>query len=256
MHPAVRDSTLDALEGQFTDEDLQQPGDPGERARVENAARRLEDKSLVDELTAAGFTGLLFEITHNELASYGITVMMAWMRTGEITSQCKAIGRPVPFSAAAVRERSRDERLEVALEATAKGLKFFIDDILKQGKWDHMRGATLKTFFIGSCLLQFPNVYDRWNREQDRWDHTHDQDANVDDADALRRDARWSNPTCDEALRRHAAQQALDGVTDPRTRKAAELYAQGYSFAEAGARVGLSAAAVEGRLYRLRKRTS
>jgi hypothetical protein len=27
------------------------------------------------------------------------------------------------------------------------------------GKWDHTRGASLRTFFIGQCLFQLANVY-------------------------------------------------------------------------------------------------
>ena len=254
----MRDDEVDAFERDILDDDLAVRGDPRERARVENASRRLQDQGLVDDLSAVGFAGPLFEITVTEFAAYGIAVQMAWMRTGEIVRQCKARGRPVRADSVPAEHWSRDDRLEIASETTARALKFFVGEVLKPHRWDCMRGATLKTFFIGSCLLQFPNVFDRWMGEQDRWARTHDPDADIadiEDADALRRDVRWSDPTGETAMRRQAVREALSDIADPRTREAARLYALGCSFAEAGAQVGLSAAAVEGRLYRLRRRT-
>jgi hypothetical protein len=254
LQPGIRDEEVNALERDILDDDLAVQGNPRERGRVENASRRLQDQGLVDDLFAADFAGPLFEITVTEFAAYGIAVQMAWMRTGEIARQCKARGRPVPVGSMAAGHWSRDDRLEIASETTARALKFFVEDVLKPRRWDYLRGATLKTFFIGSCLLQFPNVFDQWMRERDRWARTHDPDAQIEDADTLRRDTRWSDPTGETAISRQVAREALDGITDPCTREAARLVALGCSFAEAGQQVGLSAAAVEGRLYRLRRR--
>jgi len=52
--------------------------------------------------------------------------------------------------------------------ATARGLRYFIGEVLKPGKWDYRRGATLKTYFIGACLLQFANVFHLWATGQRR----------------------------------------------------------------------------------------
>jgi len=133
---------------------------------VRNAQRRLADHALVKELAAAGFEGPVFDVAVTEFASYAIAVLMAWMRTGEIFGKCKAKGRPVSGSTS---DWSRDDRLEIAVETTARALKYFLGEVLVPGKWDHSRGATLKTFFVGACLLQFPNEYDRWAGEQRRW---------------------------------------------------------------------------------------
>jgi hypothetical protein len=218
---------------------------------VENAARRLEDLALIGELTAARFSGLTFEITITELASYGIAVLMASMRTGEIIRQCRAKGRPLEDSYA-VSTMSRDDRLEVAVETTAKALKYFVDEVLKGGKWDHRKGATLRTYFIGTCLLQLPNVFNAWLAGQRRWGTP--QIIDPGDQETAARPDSWSDPTAEAVIRRRATKEALESIKDPRTRKAAEMVMRGFSFAEAGKAAGLSAAAVEGRLYRLRRR--
>lgn len=256
-HPAVQDDEVDAVEREIVDDDLAVPQDPQERARVDNAGRRLADRALLDELIATGFTGPVFEIAVTEFAAYGIATMMAWMRTGEIVKQCKVKGRPLPALGGLVAGQwTRDDRLEIAIETTARALRFFINEVLRPGKWDHRRGATLKTFFVGSCLLQFPNVFDLWAGEQKRWGQVNAAEPATEDAtDMLRRDACWSDPTCEIVIRDQITKAALDGIADPRTRSAAHLVMLGYTFAEAGAMVGLSAAAVEGRLYRLRRRS-
>jgi DNA-directed RNA polymerase specialized sigma24 family protein len=33
--------------------------------------------------------------------------------------------------------------------------------VLLPGLWDVTRGATIRTYFVGACILHFPNVYNR-----------------------------------------------------------------------------------------------
>lgn len=35
----------------------------------------------------------------------------------------------------------------------------FLDIALKKGNWSPTKGASLKTYFIGQCKIQFANVY-------------------------------------------------------------------------------------------------
>lgn len=245
FRPALRDRDVAAIERELTDDDF---GSPTQRARAENAMRRLADHALVGDLRAAGFSGPVFEVVQTELAAYGISVLMGWMRTGQIFAQCKASGRPLSTSAP---QWTPDDRLEIAIETTARGLRFFIDRVLKPGRWDYQRGTTLRTYFIGACLLQMPNVFDGWLTEQRHW-------AQVNDGtpldDAIGGDLQWTDPTGDAVLRACTIREWLDSITDPKTRHAAWLVlAQQASHQEAGEAVGLSAGAVEGRLYRLRR---
>jgi hypothetical protein len=235
------------------EEDLARPGDADELARLENARRRLADRVLAEELAAAGYCGVTFEMFVIELSSYGIAALMAWMRTGQIAVQCAAKGRPM--AGGLPEQWSRDDRLEIAVETTARALKHFIGEVLIPGRWDPGRGASLKTFFVGSCVLQFPNVYSVWRTEQRPWKAVDVIEPGTEDAAVpLTQGASWSDPTAEHVLRRELTRENLDAIKDPRTRKAAEMVMDGYSFAEAGAAAGLTAAAVEGRLYRLRRR--
>lgn len=243
--PALRDRDVEAIERELTDDDF---GSPDQRARAENAMRRLADHALVEELRAADFSGPVFEVAQTELAAYGISVLMGWMRTGQIFVQCKASGRPLSTSAP---QWTPDERLEIAIETTARGLRFFVDRVLKPGRWDYQRGTTLRTYFIGACLLQMPNVFDGWLTEQRHWAQVNDETP-LDDA--IGGDLEWTDPTGDAVLRACTIREWLDSITDPKTRHAAWLVlAHQASHQEAGEAVGLSADAIEGRLYRLRR---
>jgi DNA-directed RNA polymerase specialized sigma24 family protein len=246
---------LEPDECEIADDDLAVPGDPRERARVENAARRLADRALVDELKAARFTGPTFDVTVNELAAYGIATLMAWMRTGEIVRQCLARGRPLADAGRYTAQWSRDDRLEIAVETAARAVRYFVDEVLKPGRWNHRRGATLRTYFVGACLLQFPNIYELWVNEQKRWGVVELAEPGTEETrEPGRGGEAWSDPTADEVIRRQQVDEIFAGITDPRTRKVAQMVMLGYEYADAGAEVGLSADAVGGRFHRLRRR--
>lgn len=44
----------------------------------------------------------------------------------------------------------------------AKALDRFRADVLLAKKWDYRKGASLRTYFIGQCLIRFANIYRRW----------------------------------------------------------------------------------------------
>jgi hypothetical protein len=61
---------------------------------------------------------------------------------------------------------SLDDALELSCETVAEAIRCFRERVLIPGKWDPTRKASLRTFFVGQCILQFPNIYRRWNTEQ------------------------------------------------------------------------------------------
>ena len=61
------------------------------------------------------------------------------------------------------------ERLQLALDTTVDALTFFRDRVLREGRWSFDGGATLTTYFIGACILTFPNVFRLWQRAECRW---------------------------------------------------------------------------------------
>ena len=82
------------------------------------------------------------------------------MRRGLIWERCKTkgLGGLTPLG----REFTQDEMQELTDETVAKALWHFKHDVLMRHKWDYHRGASLRTYFIGQCLIRFANIYRRW----------------------------------------------------------------------------------------------
>jgi len=140
---------------------------PGNARQHQAARRAAADRELLDEMAAAGFAGPVHEMFTSSLAAYGLAVMLAWIGSGEITARCQAAGRPLPGDAAP-ETLSADDRLEVAAETVARALRYFFIRVVRAGQWDHRRGTSLRTFFVGACVLQFPPVYGAWTGKR-RW---------------------------------------------------------------------------------------
>jgi DNA-directed RNA polymerase specialized sigma24 family protein len=137
------------------------------QAEQETPSRHQGDQELLRALRAAGFEGIVWEYFANELAAYAIPVLMSWTRTGKIVKLCAAWGMRI----APPRNWSHQDRSDVAYEATARAIKKF-RGTLRQEKWDPGRGASIKTYFMGAVIKEFPNSYHRWRnacvRPQDR----------------------------------------------------------------------------------------
>lgn len=101
-----------------------------------------------------------------ELARYGIDVLSGWMRRGVIFARMTEKnlgGLPPPPDGAFL---NRDTVGELAGESVAAALKYFHDRALVGRAWDSTRGASLNTYFVGACLIQYANVYRYWRRHE------------------------------------------------------------------------------------------
>lgn len=127
---------------------------------AQHLARLEGDKELVLQLMLHGYTGETWRTFSCALVEYGLQVMRAWIGTGRIFEQCKRKGRGVLPTTNG--PRGEDEVMELAGMVVTVALNAFRDKVLVPGKWDPSRGASLKTFFIGQCVLRFPNEYRGW----------------------------------------------------------------------------------------------
>ena len=222
------------------------------RRAAENLARRGKDLEKLNSLALQGFTGPDYEIFASELAAYGYPVLLAWLRRGLIFKYCADKGRPVKPTDADhdVLTGSFEERLQLALETVAEALTFFRYHVLQGQRWTYDGGASLTTYFIGSCLFAFPNVFRRWQGEQRRWRQgTAIEMLNCPDGRTLA-DHPGVDPA-DLTVGRAAVIDELSAMPTG-TREAAALVIDGASFTEAAAQLGTTDRGIEGRLYRYR----
>jgi DNA-directed RNA polymerase specialized sigma24 family protein len=218
-------------------------------AEAEQVDRLAQDADLVTTLALARFEGPRYDYFANELAKYGMAVIRGWTRRGLILERCRTragFGLPEPPLGAF---DDPDVVEELVNETVAKALQCFRTDVLMTGRWDPNRGASLRTFFIGQCLIRFPNIYRAWlgseiRRPQDLTDH-----ATLDLFN------RQRVPSVDEIVTDAAlAEQILGQVKDRRVRAALMWRAEGHSHAQIAERLNVTVKAVERMLANERNR--
>lgn len=226
-----------------------------DRDKAEERVDRLAgDRELEAALRADGFRGRDYDLFAIEIAKYGWAVIRGWIYKGQIAGEVKRKGfgalEPEPRAGAMIEDAEglADETVVLALTA-------FRDKVLVPGKWDPMRGASLRTFFVGQCLLQFSNVYKRWRREELR-----SYAAPVDPDLAREVEEFESNlanlaPDASEAARvKDELRCAFGSITDHRARSAFYLsVAHGLTHEQIGHKLGMTGKAVESAIARARQ---
>jgi hypothetical protein len=210
-------------------------------------ARRLAvleaDAELVTGLMLRGYAGRPWAKFANALAEYAVEVLRAWIASGAIFAKCRAKGVR-GLGALQLHARDDDDAIEIAGMTVAVALVAFREKVLIPGRWRPDRGASLKTFFIGQCLFQFPDAYRQWAREMHGVPL--DLQANVGDLALVHPPAAPTSVVAE--LRRHLRVLAHDEA--PALNVMVEM---GFSHNEIAATTGQTPKAVELKIYRLRK---
>jgi hypothetical protein len=225
-----------------------------QQAIAENLARREEDRELIARLAKSGFEGPGQELFEAELAAYGYPVMMAWTRSGEIIRKAAEIGRPLSIP----RDGpgwSREDRSELSSETVGRALAFFREKVLRAGAWDHTRGAAIKTYFIGACLFQFPNVYQAWQAERRRWNRHLAVSLDDPGGSGLLYQVPGDDDTEHRALARHQLQQVLAELAGkhPDLHQVVVMWLDGCTDAQAAEKLGSNPRKIEGQWHRWRR---
>jgi DNA-directed RNA polymerase specialized sigma24 family protein len=227
------------------DDDADSTGEPHQPA----ARRRQGDLDLVAALADTGFTGPNWDRFANELARYGHAVVLAWLRTGEMFAQCVRRHRrlsPPPVW------WCEEDRITLADDTVFQGILDFRERGLRGGQWRPDGGASLRTYFVGSCVLAFPNVYRRWRTEGEASRQAALAARPVD----VIEDRALPDDPCELAVRELHLADCLAGVPDERTRQAILYQEFGYSLKEIAELLAVTPGAVKQLLARQRERGS
>jgi DNA-directed RNA polymerase specialized sigma24 family protein len=228
----AHDAGVDAAEGR-----------PGLESRLATDAR------LVALLARHRFSGPLYEEFESNLYRYGLPILVAWLKTGEIFKQCRLrdlrLGAPPrPFTP--------EDRLDLANSTIAAALPVFRRKSLIEGGWDPAKGAALTTYFVNGLPVHFSNVYRAWSRQVRKemlWQNRMEPESSLADIP----DATGTTDPQALYVIRESVREGLDRL-DTTTRSVLMMLNEGYQYTEIGEIHGISPRAVEGIIYRHRKR--
>lgn len=233
---SVPNGWLDEFGGTREDRDLEET-----MQALRRRERLAEDADLVTWLALNSFAGPDYDRFAYELARYGYAVMVSWVRRGLIFGKCRDRGlgglqEPPPGAMT-----QPDVAEELANETVAKSLHYFRENVLMRGQWNPNRGASIKSYFIGQCLIRFPNIYRFWLRTE-----TSTNVVLVDELAILDRPAGEGTVTdpADLAVIRQQIDTRLANLPE-RTRTIMVLTAAGWSQQEIADRLGTTVKAVE-----------
>ena len=128
--------------------------------------RRLEaDQDLILHLSAEGFDGRTWDRLSRVLVEYGLAVMTAWIASGLVYWKLVQRGIKVESPTEKSLNLNQEDVSDLAADTVSAAIVSF-QRILGDGRWNPGRGATLATYFVGNCLLRFPNVLRAWKRDR------------------------------------------------------------------------------------------
>ncbi len=220
---------------------------PSDGSDIECDTDIQRDCELRDAILKQGFDSVVWSRLVGELAEYGVGVMSAWIRSGEIYGLCKKFSWNVTPLAPPPDD---DERGSLAHDTVLDGLALFQRDGLIEKKWDSANGARLTTYFINACILSFPNNCRKITTARKRTPLP---------VDYTRFDEPLAPSTDASVLSWMDAWAAFSDLPNNEIKKAVLYRALGYNFAEiaelfSAAGTPLSPGAVRAKLTRQQKR--
>jgi Winged helix-turn-helix DNA-binding len=224
--------------------------------RVVPAAGECEDDVVVT------WDGFAYHQLFNDLWLYALPVVLAFLKKNHMG---RLLQRYVPeraFTISAehmvVLTNSSIERTELALDIIATAVEDFRNKAITPGKneWKpSMRGASLRTYFIGTCALVYPRAYKKWakNRKGKLDMVASHYEINFDEIGGIiARDL--SDPAAVAGIR--ADLKKLIDVATPTTKLILGLLAQDLTQVQIADELNLSVKAVNRRLAHFRKRVA
>ena len=157
----------------------QQPRELTQAQVVLGLSMHAHGAALIDRLTCEGALSADEESVWLDLTDYGIRAVRTMIDSGEIFARFRSLTRgtlrPAPYP-----EFDEQVRSILATDAVSLGLTSFFRRI-RAGEWDPSRKASLRTYFVNGCVLEFKRFYEEWLARLQEEPLGEDHDADVPD---------------------------------------------------------------------------
>ena len=217
-------------------------------------ARLVADYDLLTEVMFESFQGPAWDKMAKRLVAYGLVVIKSWLRRGVIFNRCVEKGFGGIPNAQHGGITDEDDVMGLANETVWLAVLAYRDKVLIPGRWDPRKGANLTTYFIGQCLIQFPNVYKRWWRETQR-DTYHTSESPLDQNEQRFGPTTTHVGTTREVIIRSRIQEGLEHA-DATDREILGWHAEGFTYNEIAELTEVKVGTIKSRIHRLRRRAN
>lgn len=187
-----------------------------------------------------------WDATARDLSEYSFPVLQAWIRNGSIFARVESLTR-LRVGGGSELASEPDAAGELAGLTLSVALCRFRSQLIDGTGWNERGGASMRSYFIGQCLMQFPNEYRKWARECRSGAVA--SPVLLDDWSLLPSSAPGPETVSDQRLTIHRYLKSAP----TRTRKALLYVAAGYTHQEIAAFIGTTPKAIEMLLRRFRK---
>ena len=214
--------------------------------------RKDGDAALYRALQRRGFKGARQDEFEDVLAKYGLAVIAAWMVKGRLGEKCREKG----LGGAEVLDGFDLDHYDIewlVVETVSRSIRAFREDVLPNGKWQPDRGAALRTYFIGQCLIRYIDVAKAWRRQKET-------DERLVTAFSERGRASLNQPVFGsvevDVVRNEMMELRLSRVKNDDAREALLMQVDGYKIKEISEQLGRTEKSVHGMLKYAKKQVA
>jgi DNA-directed RNA polymerase specialized sigma24 family protein len=223
--------------------------DSVESKTAEHLERLEDDQEIVARLRREGFVGPVWNKLSRALVEYAYPCVRGWVVSGQIIKVCQ--DKRIPLRRGILGQMENEDAEELTQAIVAEGILKF-QKLLCEDRWSPSRGASLTTYFVGQCVICFPNQYRAWlsSKRPPWWEPLPESD----DQD-FRRDCMPDPTDPARAAENKIHLQEVAKHIDPLTLHAIVLQDMGFRVAEIADELNKTPKAIEMLLYHHRRRT-
>ncbi|OEJ20788.1 hypothetical protein AR457_41670 (plasmid) [Streptomyces agglomeratus] len=231
-------------EGRVVQQAAAKPCKRGNREKLE------ADRALYARLQRCDFTGWEMDLLREDLWLYGWKCLSAWMKDGTIVAKCGERDIPVParWFEVEMLTRSGDLRDGMVHASVEGAVRIFTEQYLPGGRWDPDKGATMRTYFLRTCMYAFRDVFRSWSHTYRR--SLVETAQPLVDAHLYARHGSYEDAT----VFRETIQRIMKNAGREKRAICGLIWETKMSHKEIGKELGMTSRAVEGHMRRLRAR--
>ena len=230
-----------------TVDDVTRARDARDHQIADRLTRSAADDEIVRKVREAGPGSIEYRYLADALRDLGVGTLFSLYGHGRLFAKLGSMGLKAPPPPSSFRENV-PTLIHISVNCALD--RFMHRQIIGDG-WRSDRGASVRTFFVNTCVYQFSDEYRKFCAEEDTGLSASDLLLELERA-GPRPDCRWVAPDPEDVAIKGAEIAYLTRLMSERQRMVILLVAEGCTHKEVGEEIGMTADAVSMLLRRAR----